>query len=104
MSKPPAEPPYKQGDWITPAYAHSLCYAPEGQRVWQATATPMRKEWGWATDGKSGVSAAHFRLATRADITAEIDRVAAAIREMSMRHSELYQALVSVKETGADHA
>ena len=92
MNKPPAEPPYKQGDWITTAYAHSLCYAPEGQRVWQATATPVRKEWGWATDGKSGVSAAHFRLATHEDVAAEVERLTRAMAEMKERRLALAAA------------
>ncbi len=100
MNKHPAEPPYKQGDWITTAYAHSLCYAPEGQRVWQATATPVRKEWGWATDDKSGVSAAHFRLATREDVASEIEHVVVEMETLGERRDALENwYLKTAKET-----
>ncbi len=99
MSKHPAEPPYKQGDWITLATDFSACHAPEGQRVWQATATPVRKEWGWATDDKSGVSAAHFRKATREDVAAEIERVTTMCGVLWARRGALCGAAVAEEST-----
>ena len=89
MSKPPTEPPFKQGDWITTAYSHSAIYAPAGQRVWQATATPVLMSWGWATNGKDGVAAGHFRLATREDIAAEIERVIGQMETLGERRQAL---------------
>ena len=96
MNKPPTEPPFKAGDWIATAHDYSSQFAPEdGQRVWRATATPVRKEWGWATDEKSGVAAAHFRLATREDIAAEVDRLAGLIEKMAARRDALARAYVA---------
>lgn len=92
-------PPFQQGDWITTAYAFSARFAPEGQLVWQATATPVLMSWGWAIDGKNGVAAAHFRKASREDISAEIDRVSAAIRENTVRRTDLLGALAETRET-----
>ncbi len=91
-----AVPPFVQGDWITIAYAHSSAYAPAGQRVWQATSTPVFVGWAscgnddkrvarFCTDGGDGVSAAHFRKATREDIAAEVERLTKAIAEMNER-------------------
>lgn len=92
MRQPNVAPPFVQGDWITIAYAHSSAYAPAGQRVWQATSTPVFVGWGWATDGKSGVSAAHFRKATREDIATEVERLTKAIAEMNERRLLLASA------------
>ena len=96
VSRSPTEPPFRQGDWITAAFHYRTLFAPPGQHVWQATATPVRSSLtgsGWAVfDSEGRLDATNFRLATREDIAAEVDRLTKAMSDMDERRLTLAAA------------
>lgn len=98
MSNPDRPAPYAKGDWVTTAYQNSVCYAPKGQRVWQASEDPVLFTWGWATNKVDAVSAFHFRRATSEEMAAEIARIDGEIDVLNGRRAALSEALLTAKK------